>query len=256
MSALRLTTLESDVRRIWAAVRFVDAGTSRPVDAALNVVAAGVRWVRNRDGAYVALQIDETIVPPSERPDGFARELSAYQSAFDPVPTVTALQLRGRVSDPAQAYLPRLFSLELPRASAQRFVPVDIALDPAPAAPVQSTWAVLRVGVSRAGRPAAFTALRLVRRGDNAAVLGRGMSDARGEALVVAAGIRQVTVGGGTVVIEREVESTLIASFDATAEPGQLVDPDDLAARAGVIRTSIDVNLASGRVQALAIDLP
>ena len=79
-----------------------------------------------------------------------------------------------------------------------------------------------------------------VRRAAGGALLGRGCSDARGEALVAAAGIEQVTVGDGEIVV---------ADRD-------LLDPDALALRPGVVRTTVAITLASGRHAALAIALP
>ncbi|HSV70765.1 MAG TPA: hypothetical protein VLI72_11695, partial [Methylibium sp.] len=95
-----------------------------------------------------------------------------------------------------------------------------------------------------------------VRRAGGGAPLGRGLSDARGEALVAAAGIEQVTVGGGEIVVEREVDAEIELSFDAAADPNEPLDPDALALRAGVVRTTVAHTLASGRHEALAIALP
>lgn len=245
--------LESDVRRIWAAVRFVEAASARPIDGPLQVTAAGARWQRNRSGLHVLTQLDE----PAARQDEFA----ALQAAFDPVPQVAELTLDARVSDPLGRYLPRRFDIALPRAAlpagtaAPRFEPLDVSLDPGPAAPLLPTWAVLRVSVRHAGRPAAQVALRLQRRGGGAQ-LGRGLSDARGEALVIAAGIAQLSIGDGEVVVEREVPAELVASFDPAAPAGAAVNPDTLAVRAGVVRKTVHLNLASGRTEALSIDLP
>ena len=128
-------------------------------------------------------------------------------------------------------------------------------LDPAPAAPLLPTWAVLRISLRHAGRPAPNVALRLQAPGGGRA-FGRGASDARGEALVVAAGIAQLSVGDGAVVVQREVSAELVASFDPAAPPDAIVDPDTLAQRADVLRKTVNLNLASGRTESLRIDLP
>ena len=245
--------LESDVRRVWVAVRFVEAASARPIDGPLQVQAAGARWQRNQSGLHVLTQLHE----PAVRRD----ELAAHEAAFDPVPAVAALTLNASVSDPLGRYLPRRFDVALPRASlpegaaALRFQPLDVSLDPSPAAPLLPTWAVLRVSVRHEGQPAAQVALRLQSRGGGA-LLGRGASDARGEALVVAAGIAQLSIGDGEVVVQREVQAELVASFDPAAPADAALNPDTLAVRAGVVRKTVNVNLASGRTEALSIDLP
>jgi len=253
MSAMDTVLLESDVRRVWAAVRFVDAASMQPIDDVLVVHAAGTRWQRNRSGLHLLMQVD--------RPAARRSEFAAHEAAFDPVPDVAPLTLDARAADPLGRYLPRRFAIELPRAAlsdgatAPRFQPLDVRLDPAPSAPLLPTWAVLRISLRHAGLPAANVALRLQAPGGGRA-FGRGASDARGEALVVAAGIAQLSVGDGAVVVQREVSAELVASFDPAAPPDTTVDTDTLAQRAGVLRKTVNLNLASGRTETLRIDLP
>lgn len=245
--------LESDVRRIWAAVRFVDAASSQPIDGMLDVRADGARWQRNRSGLHVLMQVDQPAVRRTE--------LAAFEDSFDAVPAVGPLTLEARVADPLGRYLPRRFAIELPRdalpdgPAAPRFQPLEVSLDPAPAAALLPTWAVLRISVRHAGLPAPNVALRLQAPGGGRA-FGRGASDARGEALVVAAGIAQLSVGDGAVVVQREVSAELVASFDPAAPPGAIADTDTLAQRADVLRKTVNLNLASGRTESLRIDLP
>lgn len=253
--------IETDVRRIWAAVRFVDAPSRRTVEATLQVSARGVRWVRNQSGLHVLAELDETLLDAADRPPGLAGQLAAYEAAFELAPAVPALAVNGRVGDPSGHYLSRLFTVNLPRAQlpvgrlAERFTPVEVVLDPAPAAPLLGSWAALHVSVSHAGRPAAHAVLRL-HRVVGGQLLGRAMSDARGQALLIAAGISQVSVGQGERVIEREVEADLTVSFDPAADPLQPLDPDALALRADVVRRVLRRSLASGRVESISIALP
>lgn len=261
MSAAELLIMEPDVRRIWAAVRFVDAPSQRTVEAPLQVSARGVRWVRNLSGLHVLAELDETLLAVADRPPGLARQLAAYEAAFELAPAVPVLAVSGRVSDPSGRYLPRLFTVNLPRAQlpagrlAERFMPVEVLLDPSPAASLLGSWAALYVSVTHAGRPAAHAVLRL-HRVAGGQLLGRAMSDARGQALLIAAGITQVTVGLGELVVEREVEVDLTVSFDPAADPLQPLDPDALALRAAVVRRILRRSVASGRVETLAIALP
>jgi len=251
MTALQI--IETDVRRIWGAVRFVDAPSARTIEGPLALTAPGLRWQRNRAHLHVLMQIDE----PAARRD----ELAAFESAFDPVPALAPVIVNAQVHDPAGRYLPRAFDITLPRAAlpagpdAPRFVPQDITLDAAPAAALLPTWAVLRVSLRPGGRPAAQAAMRLQRPGGGA-LLGRGLSDARGEALVIAAGIAQLSAGEGEVVVQTEVPAELLISFDPAALADAPVNPDTLAVRAGVIRITVAHTLASGRTDTLNIDLP
>lgn len=261
MIAAQSVTFDSDVRRIWAAVRFVDAPSRRTIESALQVSARGVRWVRNQSGLHVLFELDETVLAAPERPVGLSGQLAAYEGAFEQATAVPAMAVQGRVSDPAGRYLSRLFQVNLPRAQlpagrlADRFLPVEVTLDPSPAAALLGSWAALRVSVSHSGRPAPQAVLRL-HRVAGGELLGRAMSDARGQALMIAAGITQVTVGQGELVVEREVEADLTVSFDPAADPLQPTDPDALALRVGVVRRTLRRSVASGRVESLAVALP
>jgi hypothetical protein len=194
---------------------------------------------------------------PADRRD----ELAAHEAAFEPVPPVAPITVACTVRDPKGRYLPRRFDLPLPRSplppgrDAPRFQPFDVTLDVAPNAPLLPTWAVLFVSVRHLGVPAPNVALRLQRPGGGA-LLGRGSSDSRGEALVVAAGIAQFGIGDGEVVVQREVAAELVASFDPETQEGEPVDPDSLALRAGVVRRTVAHTIASGRIDTLRIDLP
>ncbi|MBT9504097.1 MAG: hypothetical protein IV092_22825 [Burkholderiaceae bacterium] len=261
MSAAQAVIIESDVRRIWAAVRFVDGPSQRTVEVPLQVSARGARWVRNLSGLHVLAELDETLLDAADRPPGLAAQLAGYEAAFELAPAVPALAVGGRVSDPSGRYLPRLFTVNLPRAQlpagrlADRFIPVGVMLDPSPAVPLLGSWAALYVSVTHAGRPAAHAVLRL-HRVAGGQLLGRAMSDARGQALLIAAGITQVTVGQGELVVEREIEADLTVSFDPAADPLLPIDPDALALRAGVVRRILRRSVASGRVETLALALP
>jgi len=245
--------IESDVRRVWGAVRFVDAASASTIESPLDVRAPGARWRRNPSHLHVLTQLD---APPVRR-----AEFEARESAFEPVPPVAPLALSVQVSDPAGHYLPRAFQLDLPRADlpagpqAPRFQALQVVLDAASAAPLLPTWAVLRISLRHNGQSAPQAALRLQRPGGGA-VLGRGSSDARGEALVVAAGIPMLSAGAGALVVQREVDAELVISFDPVADPAVPIDPDALALRAGVVRLTVAHRLASGRIDTLHIDLP
>lgn len=249
--------IESDVRRVWAALRFVDAMSGHTIEAPLRLDIPGARLQRNRSGFYVVTALDDPANLDARR---------AYENAFDPIPAAQALPLIGSVSDPAGRYLARRFALALPRATfaadpddtAPLFQPAPITLDPSPATALLPTWAALRLSVTRAGAPAAHAAIRVHREGTES-LLGRGMTDARGEALVAVVGIAQVTPGDGELVVETEIAVDIVISADTALAPGALVDPDQLAARAagpGLSRLTAPRRLASGRIDLVNLTLP
>ena len=227
-------------RRVLAALRFRDAVTGATVAGPLDVRAPGARWIRNRRGWWVLAQ---------------APGLEAHTAAFrapPAAPAVGSVPLAVRVADPAGRYLPRVAALALPRdpdpAKAAKpeslFQPVEIDLFPSPAASVSPNWAVLRVSASGADGPLAGALLRVVRKASPSTVLGRGMTDARGEALVAVAGIPVTTweEGQGSV-LATEVEARVDLFWQAGAGPP---DPDALGKIKKATKTAT-VKLASGR---------
>lgn len=256
MSAL-FHSVESDVRRVWGALRFVDAMSAHTIEAALRVDLPGARLQRNRSGFFVVTALDDAANLEARRD---------YENAFNPIPAVPALPLQGTVSDPAGRYLPRRFTFALPRSPlaaqpnsiAPLFEAAAITLDLSPASALLSTWAALRLSVRRGGAPVAQAAIRVHRPGSET-VLGRGMTDARGEALVAVVGVAQVTPGAQELVVETEIAVEVVVSADTALGPGALVDPDTLAARplgAGLSRLTVARNLASGRIEVMELTLP
>jgi hypothetical protein len=256
MSAV-FRAIETDVRRIWGALRFVDAMSGHTVDSPLRVDLPGARLQRNRSGFFVVTALDDGANLSARRD---------YENAFDPIPPAPALALQGTVIDPAGRYLPRRFTLDLPRSplaaapgsAAPLFEAAAITLDPSSATALLPTWAALRLSVRRAGAPAAQAAVRVQRTGSEA-VLGRGLTDARGEALVAVVGVAQITPGAEELVVETEIAVDIVVSADTTLPPGTLVDPDLLATRplgAGLSRLIVPRNLASGRIEVMNLTLP
>jgi hypothetical protein len=237
-------------RRVLAGVRPLDAVTGERLLGRVEAEAPGVRWVRNRGGDLVAVgaaglaaHADAPGLPPAEPPLGSA------------VVTVT-------MRDPARVYLTRLVRVALPRDHApggadepdSLFQPVPCPMFRGPAAPVGPNWAVLRVRVAdEAGDGVlAGALLRLVRAADDV-LLGGGLTDDRGEALVAAAGIPVTTWGESADddVIVTEVAARLEVVHDpdaAVPDPGDLEDR-----RADLLVRSADVTLASGRHEPISL---
>ncbi|MGM9480231.1 hypothetical protein ACS5PN_03460 [Roseateles sp. NT4] len=250
-------SIEADVRRVWGALRFADAMSGHTVAGPLHVELPGARLQRNSSGLFVVTALDDVANLAARRD---------YENAFDPIPAAPAIALPGTVSDPGGRYLARRFTLALPRsplppapgATPPLFEAATITLDPTAATALLPTWAALRLSVRRAGAPAAQAAIRVHRPGSDT-VLGRGMTDARGEALVAVVGVAQVTPGADELVVETEIAVEIVISADTALAPGALVDPDLLAARApgaGLSRLTATRNLASGRIEVMNLTLP
>ena len=233
-------------RRALGAIRFVDAVTGVEADAPLRVRADGVRWIRNRRGWWIVAS---------------APGLEAHTGAFAAPPAqppVGSVRVDFVVEDPSGKYLARRAATALPRdpdpakaaLPGSLFLPQDVLLFRAPAAAVAMGWATVRASVAKGGRPLPGALLRLVRKGAGGTELGRGMTDARGEALVAAAGIPATTFEEGQGgVLATEVDARLEVRWKDGSPPP---DPDALAALASL--ASKDVKLASGRTVAIRID--
>jgi hypothetical protein len=177
--------IETVERRVLGALRWLDAVTGSPVTRPLSVDCPGVGLLRKADGLYVLMS---------------APGFSLYTNTFDlrDLPAAEVLpdgsrSLSGQVTDPSGYYLARSFRVALPRSgnppgptvTHSTFQPIELRLLPGPQAKVQAGWVELRVTTLRAsGEPFPHVLVR-VRGIASAKVLGRGMSDARGEALIL-----------------------------------------------------------------------
>lgn len=247
-------TRELCERRVLGAVRFVDAATRSRILEPLRVSAAGVRFASNRSGHYVIFA---------------APGLEAHTHSFAAPPAEPAqasIPVTLEVADPARRYVSRRSVIRLPldpdpthsHEPGSLFGPVEVTLFPSPSAGTRPGWAVVRGSVVEAGtdRPLGGALLRVVRVSDST-LLARGMSDARGEALVAVPGIPVITFGEGDAVTETTVDVELSAVFDPAA--GAVADPDDLEARREDLPTrTFGGRLSSGRLLAatFAVALP
>jgi hypothetical protein len=240
--------LESLDRRVLGAVRFVDAVTRRRVEDALHPRASGVRFIRNRPGDYVMLEAA-----------GFGAHTSSFEPPVSP-PAPGSVPVTVEVRDPAGRYLSRQATVHLGldvdpgnagvHDGTSLFDVIEVPLFRSPAAPTLPGWAVIRATLEGPGANGVRggVLLRVVRTSDGL-LLGSGMTDERGEALVAVAGIPVTTFGSDTgPVLATSV--TVVVEVVADGEAGELPDPADLEARhaALLVRTSPEVVLASGRV--------
>lgn len=247
--------VESLARRVLAALRVVDGVTGQSILSPLSVSGSGTTWIRNRRGLYIL-----TGAPGFE----------AHQEAFltPPVdPAVGSSTVVVEVWDWSAVYLSRKQTIRLPRNpdpahagdDQSLFRSIESRLYLSPSAPTSSAWAVIRATVVREGSEQRLggALIRVVRVGDGR-VLARGLSDARGEALVAVPGIPVTTweaSPGPVMGTEMDVQVEVVV--DPVA--GNVPDPDALEAnRATLPNGQAAIRLASGRtvVRRLTVAIP
>ncbi len=263
-------------QRIFGAFMLVDAATGQHIARPLQIEAATGRVVRNTSNLYVVVAAD-----------GF----TDYSLSFDTptTPDLGSIPFSITIRDPQRQYLAQQITLNLPRdpdpanaddAENSIFHPRPVTLFPTPAAPIMANWSVIRaaVTVDGSGEPLSG-ALVLVIQDDT--IIGRGLSDARGEALIAVSGVPVTTwngddlddedenPGGGRgrggrrgpgaddddetpLVLVSEIAVTLQTIVDPAATG--LPDPEDLEARrASLPMTEQPLSLAAGRHEGVSI---
>lgn len=249
-----LMSVEWRTRRVLGAVRFEDRATRDPVSARLQVRIPGVEVSWNLSGLAVLVR---------------ARGLEPHTEAFRAAPgnpPPESVAFTGTVEDPAGGYLPRSFSVRLPRDPDPNrhedprslFQPVSVALFPAPSAgTAHPLWSRIRVSLARSveGEKEPLSGA-LVRITDAAGdvLLGSGLTDARGEGIVFLPGIppARSSEGGNGDEEEPVVVYELPARIQVVWEPpGEAPpDPDHLeAAREDLIRSDDPLSLKAGRTE-------
>jgi hypothetical protein len=222
--------------RVLGAIRFLDGTTLQKVGGGLKVQAGEAVLRPNRSGLFV-------------------------------IWSAPASPLVGTVTDTSANYLPRQFTVQLPRdtnpahadQAASIFQAVDVRLLPSPVASVFPGWAVLRARVKKAGSDTTLAnALIRISRTSDLKLLAVGMSDSRGEALVPVPGVPVTTFDSGAgPVTATEIDVQIQTVFDPAITG--LPDPDDLEARKGALPSSTaSAKVASGRVLVteLTVTLP
>ena len=252
---MRTVVLDRTDRRYHGAVRFVDAVSGVGVSEPLAVSSSNGTLFRNRSGFYVI-----------DRVNGLESHASAFaEQPAAPAPGAVRLDLA--VRDATGRYLPRRASIALPRdpdpahaqAAESLFQPVDVLLYPSPVRALAPNWCAIRVHVEReaTGTPLPGALLRVTREtGGAGSVIGRGVSDTRGEALVAIRGL-PITMweSGPGAVLATEIAATLEAVFDPAAP--ELADPEDLEARRSTLsRATLPVMLAAGRIISMRLAVP
>jgi hypothetical protein len=246
--------------RILAALRFRDATVDSVVTTPLRITGERIRIVRNLSGFHVL----------TEAP-GFA----AYTAAFRDPPDVAPEDLELTVHDPAHRYLPRVFTVELPRdidpAQLEEddsiWRPVEVKLYPSPTGTPGVGWASLYLSIKRAGTdqglPFAYVRVMAADAAPDDDPLAVGFADHRGEAFVPVANVPVTSwsTEATTSPIITTLAVKVTAYYDAAAydeRTGRFPDPDVLAETFADHPHSEaeDFNLRSGRAEPRRIDVP
>jgi hypothetical protein len=241
--------------RYLGAIRFLDRTTGAIVSSPMELYAAGVSLFRNRSSLH--------LISAAPRFDN-------YVNAFNdpPEPEDAPIRIPIRCADPAGRYLPRIFTLALPRNPdpAHRaeddslFRPVEVRLYPSPNGRIGANWSIIRASVSRQGGgvPIAGALLQVVRESDGA-LLGSGFSDERGEALVAVAGVPVTDFAAGDPggeatgpVVVSEVQVRVEISHDPAA--GWPADCEAVELQhAAFIKATKRLNLRTGRMETITV---
>ena len=293
LTAYSIRTLESVDRRMLGAFQLLDAVTHLPVHRSVEARVLSALLARSTGDIVVPLSRQD--VQLRQNRSGFqvvarAPFFDDYAGALlDPQPPSETqdgpLRLRLAIEDAGPHYLPRQFTIELPRAhdpnaSETVFEAVPVLLFRTPSAPVQDGWALLRVRVTETGsnppNPVPGVLIRVFRSPRAAAVppIGLGMTewrgDVRGEALVPITGVQRFRPGAGDNVMESDLpavwEAARAVAFTGAAnqspDPTRILTaiPQDPAAPApaevAVIRATAPLFVRAGHTHPLQLSMP
>ena len=180
---------ESIDRRYLGVIKCIDRATGFHLNQHMRLESDDLSFLRNRSNHYVISK---------------AIGLELHSDAFEQAPATPAdesLAFNVEVSDPKRDYLPRTIEIALPRDANPAnfannnslFKAIDVPLYAAPKAQIMANWSTVRVSVMRdsavlGNQPVAAALLRVIRESDDE-ILSSGLSDQRGEALVIVPGI-------------------------------------------------------------------
>lgn len=187
MRQIKQLRVKEDIdRRYLGALYFVDSVTKGIVRRSLNIEAKGLRFVINQSYLHVIVSAD-----------GFEKHFRSF-AAPPNQPEIKSKVFQLTISDPLRQYLPRIKRIELPRNPDPEdddglFEPVQVPMFSAPSGSLRPNWSIIRVSVFDAGQedkevPIKGALLRIVRE-DGETLIAAGLTDPRGEAIIVVAGI-------------------------------------------------------------------
>lgn len=182
---MRVRVKETIDRRYLGALRFVDNITQNVVRRPMKINAPGVRFFTNQSQLQVI---------------SYAKGLESHLTEFDAPPgqpVAESIVFKMIIEDPLGQYLPREFSLKLPRKSNPEedgnvFTPIDIPLFSSPRASLSPNWSIIRASVfdlkeMKEEIPIRGALLRV--KDESNKVIASGLTDQRGEALIIIPGI-------------------------------------------------------------------
>ena len=262
-------------RRVLGAIRLIDATTGRPLQRPLSVSAEGVRFLVNRAQLYVISR---------------APGLDAHSAAFAAPPETPApgsAPIEITIDDPLGEYLPRRATIPLPRSAApgadepDLFAPEAVRVLPSPNAALRQNWSGVRLSLRLADeRPVRGALINLRRSAEDGAaedgpdadegeLVASGLSDERGEALVILPGLPVSRSAGASEPTEEpqpEPDDGEVTTPETPVTLEIVVDPDlpwpvdpaRLMANRAQWRRAVEngaVDLATGRVVHLNLQI-
>ncbi len=185
MEMRRIKVRETIDRRFLGALRFVDRVTGAMVRRPMNIIGPGLKFITNRSHLQVI---------------SYAKGLEDHLDAFvkpPDEPDKGSLRFNIIIQDPSGEYLEQSMTLNLPRdpdpgENNSIFEPVEVSLFSCPAARLRPNWSIIRASVfdladMEKETPVPGALLRVLDGDDN--LIMSGMSDQRGEAIVIIPGI-------------------------------------------------------------------
>jgi hypothetical protein len=208
-------------RRVLGAIRLQDSVTGLALRRPLQLESGRLVLKRNRQGDYVIFDVLADA------------DLHAHTTTFADAPSVPALEsvsIELQIRDPLGDYLPRRYTLRLPRdrdpqSTAAIAKPIIVPLYRSPSAGTELNWAVIRATLldQATGKRLPWALVSVVRNGTTTVA----MSDWRGEALIAVPGIPVTTWDAGAgAVLATEVDVRLDVVFDPLLQTLTLLDTD------------------------------
>lgn len=253
----------ASTRRVLGAMRIVDSATRATLTHKLVITATGVRFLRNRSHLYVIFTAP-----------GLEHHTSVDRTPPDS-PDLGSVLVTLTIHDPTGQYLPRIATLGLPRdpdpnraaSPDSLFQPVEVPLLASAGIRTRPNWSLVRSALRTPGDQPVAGALVLVRDAGDSTVLGRGISDERGEVVVVVPGIPITRFASTepdtsdddeaapTPVVESSTAGVAELSFPEDAS--WPVDPDQLETDHGTqLIDSQAITLRTGRTERVLFEIP
>lgn len=221
---IQMKTIENIDRRVLGALRFIDRVTGTHVKRSMNITSSDLKFMTNRSYLHVI---------------SYAKDLESHLNVFDAppgVPDISSVKFNITVTDPHGQYLSRLVSLGLPRSpdpenANSLFNPIDVPLFASPAAHLSPNWSIIRCSVFDVANNKAISGALLRITDSNNDLMMSGISDKRGEAVIMIPGIPISNFAQG-----------IEPPPDDPVDPG-LEEEDDSFASGPVIETETPVKL-------------